>query len=178
MPSATPGLEPLILLALLLPAAAIDITRHRIPNLLTYPAILGGLALALAGGGAAALGNHLLGLLLAAFPLYLMFLGGSLGGGDVKLMAAVGAITGFPVAVNALIASILVGGLCAALILIWQGRLLGLARYSWATVWHRVGLAQEPPEPLPRHKDAFPFAVAIAIGSCLVALPPDLLTRA
>jgi prepilin peptidase CpaA len=164
----------LLLLALLLPAALMDLSRHRIPNYLTYPALLAGLGWGFASGAWAGLGNHLLGALAAALPLFLMFMGGSLGGGDVKLMAAVGAIVGFPSAINALIASIMVGGLCAALILIWQGRLWGLVRYSWANMCHRAGLLAEPPQAPPEKRDAFPFGLAIAIGSCLVCAPPQL----
>ena len=144
---------------------------HRIPNYLTYTAMIAGLTLGLVSAGTYGFGVHLLGLLAGGLPLYLMFLGGSLGGGDVKLMAAVGAIIGFPAALNALIASILVGGLCAALILIWQGRLLGMAHYSWRMLWHRVGVASEAPAPLPARRDAFPFGVAIALGTLSMALP-------
>lgn len=161
----------LILLALLVPAAFMDMRSHRIPNYLTYPAMLAGLVLGLAAGGTYGLGIHFAGLLAGGIPLYLMFLGGSLGGGDVKLMAAVGAIVGFPSALNALIASILVGGLCAALILIWQGRLPGMVRYCWQSLWHRIGVVSTAPAPLPTHRDAFPFGVAIALGTLSAVWP-------
>ncbi|MFK7976734.1 MAG: prepilin peptidase [Halioglobus sp.] len=163
-----------LLLALLIPACAMDLWRHRIPNIITYPGLLAGLALGLISGGAAGLGIHLLGALAAGFPLLLMFLGGSLGGGDVKLMAAVGAVMGFPAALNALFASIMVGGLCAALILIWQGRLWGLTVYAWGGIGHRLGWRKDPPTALPARRDAFPFGVAITIGTLLTATPPSL----
>ena len=164
------------LLALLVPACAMDLWRHRIPNYLSYPGLLVGLALGLLLGGLAGLGNHVLGLFAAAIPLYVMFLGGSLGGGDVKLMAAVGAITGFPSALNALFASILVGGFCAALILIWQGRLLGLAQYTLGHMRYRAGWSNLPPDPPAARRDAFPFGVAIALGTLLAVPAPSLLT--
>ena len=163
----TSGISLLLLLAMLACAAALDLRHHRIPNLLTYPAMCAGLLLAAIGGGMTAFGNHLLGLLAGGLPLFILFLGRTLGGGDVKLMAAVGALVGFPAVLNALIAAILVGGLCAALILIWQGRLIPMLRYSWATVWHRAGVLAQAPPPLPPHSDSFPFGVAIAIGTCL-----------
>jgi len=162
----------LMLLALLLPAATLDILYHRIPNFLSYPAIVAGLLLGTFQGGLSGLGQHFLGLLAGGVPLYLMFLSGSLGGGDVKLMAAVGAITGFPMALNALITSILVGGLCAALILIWQGRLFAMMQFSWLSVWHRVGVRATAPPPLSQRRDAFPFGIAIAIGTLLTAIGP------
>ncbi len=163
--------EYLVLCMVLALAAVIDVRTHRIPNWLTYPTILVGFGLAYVNGGGALLVNHLLGFLAAGVPLLIMFLGGSLGGGDVKLMAGVGAFLGFPLAVNALISAIMVGGLFALLILIWQGRILGMVRWSWQTVWHKVRILAEPPAPLPPHKDSFPFGTAIAFGTFLVIAP-------
>lgn len=163
--------EYLVLCMVLTLAGFIDVRTHRIPNWLTYPTIILGLGLAYFNGGGALLVNHLLGFFAAGLPLLVMFLSGSLGGGDVKLMAGVGAFLGFPLAVNALISAIMVGGLFALLILIWQGRIFGMARYSWQTVWHRVGILANAPAPLPPHKDSFPFGTAIAIGTFLVLAP-------
>ena len=178
MPYLPPESQPALLLAVLLPAVITDVSRHRIPNYITYPGLILGLLWGAASGGLSGLGNHLLGSLAAAIPLFLMFLGGSLGGGDVKLMAAVGAILGFPAALNALIASILMGGLCAALILIWQGRLWGLTQYAWLLLWHRLGVVQHTPQSPAHGPDAFPFGLAIAIGTFLVSAPPVLLRTA
>lgn len=82
-----------LLLVLVLCCGIYDLRVRRIPNWLTMPALLGGvvsnaflirhgLLLALAGAGCA---------LLVYLPLYLVR---GMGAGDVKLMAAVGAICG------------------------------------------------------------------------------------
>ena len=82
------------LLGLLAVAAVIDVRTRRIPNWLSAAVAAGGLALSITGGGlvgpaAAALGLLVgFALLAASFALRLM------GGGDVKLMAAVGAWLG------------------------------------------------------------------------------------
>ncbi len=78
-------------------AAVTDNRTGRIPNWLTLPAAVLGVALhaALAGTGSAV--SSLLGLLLAvAVPaiLYLISQGRAIGGGDVKLFAALGALLG------------------------------------------------------------------------------------
>jgi len=154
----------IVVLALVTLAAGFDLRNHRIPNALTYSSWLVGLVLAAALAGWQGLTNSALGFVSCFIPLLLLFIGGSLGGGDVKLMGGVGALLGFPTAVNALISSILVGGLLAAVILLWQGRLYGLARYGMARVWQFASRGALP-DPPPVHKDAFPFGVAIALGT-------------
>lgn len=88
-----PEVSKALLLAVVLCAGIYDVRVRRIPNWLTLPAVLfglilnsllvhRGLLLALGGIGCA---------LLVYFPLYLVR---GMGAGDVKLMAAVGAICG------------------------------------------------------------------------------------
>jgi prepilin peptidase CpaA len=90
------------LLALLCVVAGItDWRAQKIYNWLTYPAILAGLVLwmavgAIAEGGSGALSGLVTAfvvMLVAAVPAVLLFSLGAIGGGDVKLLAAVGAIT-------------------------------------------------------------------------------------
>lgn len=151
-------------------AAFFDITRHRIPNLLTYPSWALGLVLGAYGAGWDGLGNAALGFAAGFVPLLLMFIGGSLGGGDVKLMGGVGALLGFPAALNALISSILVGGFFAAIILLWQGRLVPILKYAASRLWSKIYPVYVPLPAPPEHKDAFPFGVAIALGTMLTLL--------
>lgn len=107
-----------------------DIERRLILNVVMYPAIA--LALIanfltrelvwwspLAGGaigfafffGAALVGNALFG-------------SGALGGGDVKLAAFVGLITGFPLVIEALVLTILIGAIVSLILLITRVRSL------------------------------------------------------
>lgn len=90
-----------------------DVRERRVPNWLTVGGLGLGLALgALAGpeGFLAALAGAGLAFLVA-LPV---FLAGGLGGGDVKLLAAVGAFLGPAKLPAALLAIALVGGLMAA----------------------------------------------------------------
>jgi len=112
------------LLLLLLLAVAIDLTQHRIPNLLTLCIILLGIScLSIIDGWGGTL-NSIGGLLtgLALFlPLYLF---GGMGAGDVKLMAAVGTFLG---PYNTLIAAaitLIAGGVLATLYLLLRTLLL------------------------------------------------------
>lgn len=160
-------LSHIVLAVIVTAAAGLDLAHHKIPNWLTYSGVVLGLVLgALLGGGWSGLGNAGLGFLTGFGPMLLMYMGGGLGAGDVKLMGAVGALLGFPAALNALIASILVGGFCAALILLWQGRLFAILKNVVSRMWSVVNRAHIP-EPLPEYNDSFPFGVAIALGTYL-----------
>lgn len=146
-------------------AAFFDIASHRIPNVLTYPSWALGLLLGGIYGGWVGVGDSAVGFAVAFFPLLIMYAGGSVGGGDVKLMGGVGALLGFPAGLNALISSILVGGFFAAIILLWQGRLFPILKYAASKFWSKVYPVYVPLPPPPEHKDAFPFGVAIALGT-------------
>lgn len=101
----------LILLGLLLAASlSLLATRHGSPWLAGVP----GLSSAVAG---AALGGGL-------FLLLALARRDALGAGDVKLAVLIGMLTGFPRVVQALVMGILLGGLAAALLLLfrWRGR--------------------------------------------------------
>ncbi|MFV1959997.1 MAG: prepilin peptidase, partial [Planctomycetota bacterium] len=72
-----------------------DVRDGKVYNRLTYPAALLGLVLnATVRPPGVGLGQASLGLAVGFIPLFLAFAVGGLGGGDVKLMGAVGAFLG------------------------------------------------------------------------------------
>lgn len=152
-----------VVLVLVTVAAGFDITEKRIPNWLSYTGVLLGFALGGLLDGWSGIANAGLGFLVGFLPLLLMYSGGGLGAGDVKLMGAAGALLGYPLAINALLGSFLAGGFFAAVILLWQGRLFGILKYCVSKLWSLVYLPHVA-EPMPQHKDSFPFGVAIAAG--------------
>ena len=82
------------LLALLAWAAVVDLRERRIPNWLTLLAILGGIAQSFCAHGTVSPLNSALGILAGAAVPFVLFAIGAMGGGDVKLMAGVGAWLG------------------------------------------------------------------------------------
>jgi prepilin peptidase CpaA len=127
-----------VLAVVLVAAAVFDLRRGTVYNWLTYPAILAGLALGAAQGAAAGdtatgLVDHLVGLgfgfgvLLAAYVL------GGMGGGDVKLMGAVGALLGWHdwAALEAVFYSFLVGAVLGIILMVWRGRVRVVIRRLW-----------------------------------------------
>lgn len=107
-----------LLAALVLAAAVGDWRSRRIPNWLTAGGILAGFALNAAYG---AWRQAALGFALAAavyLPLYLLR---AMGGGDLKLMAAVGAITGPSIWLAIFVFTAILGGIAALALLSIRG---------------------------------------------------------
>lgn len=75
-------------------AAVSDLRRFQIRNSVTYPLLLSGLAFRWVDAGQPGLAWSLLGVLSGVLLLLWPYLRGEMGGGDVKLLAAVGAWTG------------------------------------------------------------------------------------
>lgn len=113
-----------VLLATLVAIAAIfDIRYRRIPNWLVLSGIIAGLAWNLSTSGWSGLGRAAEGLGLGFvlyFPLYLIR---ARGAGDVKLLAAVGAITGPGNCFWIFLLTAVLGGIIAVILLLFRGRL-------------------------------------------------------
>ena len=114
----------ILLIVLIGVALYFDLTSHRIPNFLTFPAIVWGLVFYTATDGLNGLWFSFAGLLVGLAIFFIPFAMGGMGGGDVKLLGAVGALQGwqFVLAVGILTAA--AGGLMALGYLIFSGSLL------------------------------------------------------
>ncbi|MEM8873463.1 MAG: A24 family peptidase [Planctomycetota bacterium] len=90
-PTDAPLITLVPMLALLAYAAVTDIRSRRIPNALVAILLLGGLGHSFWHGGLAGFGSAWLGLLLGFGLTFPAFVVRAVGGGDVKLLAGVGA---------------------------------------------------------------------------------------
>ncbi len=93
---------------------------RRIPNRLTAGIAAAGLGLWLQQLGAGGLVPWIVGLAVGGALLALPAILGGLGGGDVKLLAALGSVGGFAFALQAGFLTALAGGLLAAGVLLWR----------------------------------------------------------
>src|ERR1700741_4069524 len=93
--------------------AVIDVRTARIPNPLTYSALLAALVLRFAFLGLSGLKSGSVGMLVAGGLFLLLFMVGAMGGGDMKLMAAVGAWVGSMQVMTLILAAALAGGFLA-----------------------------------------------------------------
>ena len=100
-----------------------DVRTRRIPNLLTGPAMLSGFALNAWAFGWDGLQASLAGWALAIALLLAPFAAGGVGGGDVKMMGAVGALLGPRLVLLSLFLGIVLGGVFAVVHLVRIARL-------------------------------------------------------
>lgn len=150
--------------------AAYDVRSHRIPNFLTLPAIVAGLALHLLLGGwrqffASAAAGLLCGLIFLVF-----YLAGGMGAGDVKLITAAGCISGLSLVGSLLILTSLVGGAMALSLALYHRRIKETLRNAIALVLHHKSKGLTPhPELNIRNAQTLrlPYALAITAGSAL-----------
>jgi len=130
-------LSDVILVAVVTTAAVTDLKSGRIYNRLVYPAVVVGLLLALAVGGWAGLKDHALAAAIGFGVLFLCYAVGGMGGGDVKLMAAVGALGGMTrpeqglFIVYVLFYAFAVGVVLGLLSAIWRRALGRTAAQTW-----------------------------------------------
>ena len=170
-----------LLAVVLLVAAVCDWRTSRVPNALTYPAILLGLVFAVgvgwwqggSGGAVAELSVTLFAIGLAIVPFVLIFAMGGLGGGDVKLMVALGALSGdWRVVFATMVYAFVIGAVMALTIVASRG-LMRQTMHRVATAAFFGGSAAREPPAAPGEKlegGEVPFAVAIAIGGIVAAL--------
>ena len=112
-----------VLAAGLVAAVLIDVRSRRIPNWLTASMTGVGFIMAVVGLSGLTLGQAALGFgagLLLMLPGHAL---GATGAGDVKLMAAIGAILGPSMVFSAFLATAVAGGIFAVIVALRRGRL-------------------------------------------------------
>ncbi len=113
-----------ILLGILVAIAAVfDMRYRRIPNWLVLTGLIVGLGWNLYSSGFSGLGRAAAGLGLGFFLYFPLYLIRARGAGDVKLLAAVGAITGPGNCLWIFLTTAILGGIIAVLFSMIRGRL-------------------------------------------------------
>jgi prepilin peptidase CpaA len=149
-------------------ATVVDLRTRRIPNELTAAMAGIGVGLSAAGVSGVPLWASMLGFVIG---LALMMPGhvlGATGAGDVKLMAAVGAIVGPAMVITAFLFTAIAGGVLAVLVAVRRRRLsatlAGTGRLVAGSSDTRELLRTAP------KASRFAYGPAIAVGSILAAL--------
>ena len=129
-------LTTIVLLGLMLVATVTDLARHKIYNWTTYTGILAALSLSAVGSlllagtciseerlrslGWIPVLESLVGLLACGFVMLVCFVMFKVGGGDVKLMAMLGAFLGPEQGITVMLWTFVLGACTGLIVLIWR----------------------------------------------------------
>ena len=141
-----------------------DMRAGKIYNLVTMPCMLAGPALGAIAGGVSGMTDRLLGMAIVFIVIMLLSPLTRLGGGDVKLLIAVGALQGFHFTIWALLFTGMAGGLLA-LVTITRRRLMKQTTVNMMT--NMVSLAAGAPTDLATGSAVgkIQYSLAIALGA-------------
>ncbi|MEK6257779.1 MAG: A24 family peptidase [Planctomycetota bacterium] len=151
----TLSIESLIaLIVLMLIASITDVRRQMIYNANTYPGIVVGFVFRWWDGGQPGLEDAVKGFAVCGGLMLVCFVLFGLGGGDLKLVAMMGAFLGFERGVEALLWTLVLGGILGGAVIVWQmgfvNIVVGVGRHL-ARLWRFKGwvpLSTEARQPL------------------------------
>lgn len=147
-----------------------DVKSRRIPNFITVPFFLLGLAMHLALGGWKQLLTSLAAGLICGLVFLVFYIAGGMGAGDVKLIMAVGCIAGLSHIAYILVLTALSGGVMALVLAMARGRLQQTIMNVGELATHHSHEGLQPHPDLNLGNAAtlrLPYALAIAGGSLI-----------
>ncbi|MEA3321956.1 MAG: prepilin peptidase [Bacillota bacterium] len=138
-----------------------DLRKRKIFNVITLPAILFGLIYNTYQAGLEGLYFSSIGLLIGFFLLFIPFVLGGMGAGDVKLLAAIGAMIGGELVFQSFLYTALIGGIFAMVILLKNNRLLFFIKNTFFSVFYKQSMKIDLEV---KSKYSIPYGVPIALG--------------
>lgn len=159
----------LFLTGILIIAVATDIRSHKIPNWLTFPAMLIGIGCHTYTHGYHGLIFSISGLFLGIALFIPFYFAAGMGAGDVKLLGCVGAVLGVKGVFISFLGTTIIGGVYAIILLVMHGYLWETMKRYWAIFTAFVitrKIMYIPPEN-PERMPALIYGVAIALGTIL-----------
>ncbi|SFE96612.1 A24 family peptidase [Alteribacillus iranensis] len=147
----------IVLIILLTISVVTDIKTGKIYNKILFPAAIFGFIYHIATAGWEGLWQSFLGLLLGLGLLFIPYMLGGMGAGDVKLLAAVGALTGPAFVFQTFVFTALIGAVMAA----------GIILYRRGATKMMTGFLSGGSIVGREKKTTFPYGVAIAAGAVI-----------
>lgn len=152
-------------------ACVFDVRKGTIPNWLSYTSLTLAFLFTFLDGSRS-FADTILGFLIGFVLPFVLFFIGRLGGGDVKILGALGATLGYPQAIDLLLWTCVFGFLVALVIVVAAGRLrelgMDILEMILVTFQQKLGLTAAPVRGL-----STPLAVAMFISVCWLVFFPD-----
>ncbi|MHB0998492.1 MAG: A24 family peptidase [Armatimonadota bacterium] len=147
-----------------------DFRTGKIYNHATFPAMLIGVTMGTIMFGVSGLVQSILGVALA-FVLYMLFApAAGIGGGDTKLLMAVGALIGFKLAIWSVLYSAVAGGVLALLVLAQRRVLVSTTGNMINNLYMKTLLRAPVDITTGSAKIKFRYSPAIALGTVIAIL--------
>ena len=157
----------LFLTIILVIAAINDIRLRRIPNWLTYPAMIVAVVYHTGMKGLGGLLFSMEGLGVGIAIMLVIYLVGGTGAGDVKLMGAIGAFLGPKSVLSAFLFTSIVGGVYAIVLLVLNGYLRKTIKRYWLIIksfFLTKNFLYIPPSEKEK-KQVLRYGIAISLGT-------------
>ncbi len=169
-----------LLLLLLVFALFSDIKTYKIKNTIILPFILIGIIINLCVYGVERLHTVIIGIIIPIICLVPLYSLKMLGGGDIKLFSAIGAIMGHKFVISAIGFSFLSGGIIALIIMLIRKNFkkrfvylyqylkncfmtLSIQPYTYINFGSKNAITED-------NSGRFPFAIAVAFGTVIALL--------
>lgn len=117
-----------------------DIRFKKIYNHFTFSGIILGVGFNFLYGGVPGIKSSLLGLLVGGLLLFIFYLAGGMGAGDVKFLAAVGAFKGMEFVFQATLYGVIAGGVFTIFYLLFKKKLLTTFINIWQLIYRTLTL--------------------------------------
>lgn len=148
--------------------AYMDVRYRRIPNKLVLITLIAGLLINTLFGGSRGLLVSLAGFGLAFGLMFLLHVFGTMGAGDVKLFAAIGAVHTLPLVLPTLLIVALTGGVLAIIKMIYAGRVKATMFGVFQFFYGLLPGQTVPRFAIPEDRSyTLPYAVPICFGSLI-----------
>jgi prepilin peptidase CpaA len=153
----------LLLISSLLISLITDLRERKIYNIVTFPAILGGILFHTWNSGWQGLQFSFQGLFLGFGLLLIPYMLGGMGAGDVKLLGTIGALKGAGFVFYAFFYIAMIGGIVSIVILLNKKEFFSFWKRTIFSLQFRTidGLNKEDLH------HAFPYGLAIVMGTLL-----------
>ncbi len=169
-----------VLAVVLVIAAISDVRTGKIRNSVTYPAIIIGVIVHCIGGAffpgkmgtdlhgqQIGLAGSLIGFAAGFVPMFIAWRSGGIGGGDAKLMGAIGALAGLHFALATMFYGFIVAGVMAIIVMLRRRIMKRTLGRVWRFLLVLLMTPSRPGDPADEDSPKIAFGLALCIGAAI-----------